>query len=256
MTQPSSATSPSRPDRERGEPPPTRRATRDSREGSQLGRAFANALARQDFRGLGALLHPEIELRALTPRRAWAPENHTQVLEVGMRIMCSGFRAPCSRGVELLHPLSRRTARDSSTLLDLSDTAVSALPVPRRPLVQALRERVARPCSTRLPTASLRMRARRSPVPRLASWNDLDRVEALRAESRNHAEAGVLAIVPNALLVATSATGDFTPAPFVAGRPACRANRDRRQRRRDARRSSRAGPRSFRSVAGSLCGPV
>lgn len=31
---------------------------------------------------LGALLHPEIELRALTPRREWAPENHTQVLEV------------------------------------------------------------------------------------------------------------------------------------------------------------------------------
>jgi hypothetical protein len=46
------------------------------------------------------------------------------------------------------------------------------------------------------------MRARRSPVPRLASWNDLDRVEALRAESRNHAKAGVLAIVPHALLVA------------------------------------------------------
>jgi hypothetical protein len=33
-------------------------------------------------KGLGALLHPEIELRALTPRRASAPENHTQVLEV------------------------------------------------------------------------------------------------------------------------------------------------------------------------------
>jgi ketosteroid isomerase-like protein len=50
-----------------------------------LGGAFAHALARQDFQELSALLHEDIELRALTPRRAWTPENHSQALEVLQR---------------------------------------------------------------------------------------------------------------------------------------------------------------------------
>jgi hypothetical protein len=51
-------------------------------DASRLGRSFAQALARQDHRALGDLLHPAVEFRALTPRRAWAPESHSEVLAV------------------------------------------------------------------------------------------------------------------------------------------------------------------------------
>jgi hypothetical protein len=36
-----------------------------------LGREFATALAAKDFDRIGELLHPEIDFRALTPRRQW-----------------------------------------------------------------------------------------------------------------------------------------------------------------------------------------
>jgi hypothetical protein len=51
-------------------------------EGSRLGRRFANALARRDFGELAAVLHPEIQLRALTPRRVWEPDSHRDALDV------------------------------------------------------------------------------------------------------------------------------------------------------------------------------
>jgi SnoaL-like domain len=47
-----------------------------------LGPAFAAALARRDFAEIGELLHPEVEFRALTPRRAWAPEGRAEAIEV------------------------------------------------------------------------------------------------------------------------------------------------------------------------------
>ncbi len=47
-----------------------------------IGRAFAYAIARRDFGELGDLLHPDVELRALTPRRAWEPASHDAALEV------------------------------------------------------------------------------------------------------------------------------------------------------------------------------
>jgi ketosteroid isomerase-like protein len=47
-----------------------------------LGTAFADALARNDYSELGALLHPEIEFRALTPRRTWEPERRNEAIEV------------------------------------------------------------------------------------------------------------------------------------------------------------------------------
>jgi hypothetical protein len=51
-------------------------------DGSLAGVRFVLAIADKDFVQLAAVLHPEIELRALTPRRTWAPESHSDVLEV------------------------------------------------------------------------------------------------------------------------------------------------------------------------------
>jgi hypothetical protein len=47
-----------------------------------VGRAFAGALARRDFEAVAALLHPEIDFRALTPRRAWEPGTPSEVVEL------------------------------------------------------------------------------------------------------------------------------------------------------------------------------
>jgi hypothetical protein len=49
---------------------------------AQLGGAFAEGLARRDFDAAGSLLHREIDFAALTPRRAWAPQTHAEVIEV------------------------------------------------------------------------------------------------------------------------------------------------------------------------------
>lgn len=47
-----------------------------------LGPAFADALARNDYSELTALLHPEIEFRAFTPRCNWEPESRNAAIEV------------------------------------------------------------------------------------------------------------------------------------------------------------------------------
>ena len=47
-----------------------------------IGRAFAYAIARRDFAELGDLLHPDVELRALTPGRTWEPADHDAALDV------------------------------------------------------------------------------------------------------------------------------------------------------------------------------
>jgi hypothetical protein len=47
-----------------------------------IGRAFAYAIARRDFAELGDLLHPQVELHALTPRRTWEPAGHDEALDV------------------------------------------------------------------------------------------------------------------------------------------------------------------------------
>jgi ketosteroid isomerase-like protein len=47
-----------------------------------IGRAFAYAIARRDFRELGDLLHADVELRALTPRSTWEPAAHDAALDV------------------------------------------------------------------------------------------------------------------------------------------------------------------------------
>lgn len=49
---------------------------------SLLGAAFAHAIAGRDFAKLAELLHPEVQFRALTPRRCWEPATRDDVLEV------------------------------------------------------------------------------------------------------------------------------------------------------------------------------
>lgn len=47
-----------------------------------VGRAFAAAVARRDFDELATLLHPEVDFRALTPRRTWEAATPDEVLDV------------------------------------------------------------------------------------------------------------------------------------------------------------------------------
>lgn len=48
-------------------------------EQTELGRAFASALARKDFDAARALLSPNVEFRALTPRRSWEADDSQSV---------------------------------------------------------------------------------------------------------------------------------------------------------------------------------
>ena len=57
-------------------------AIRTRTSADTIGRAFVYAIARRDFAELGDLLHPDVELRALTPGRAWEPAGHDAALEV------------------------------------------------------------------------------------------------------------------------------------------------------------------------------
>jgi hypothetical protein len=62
--------------------------TADPQTTASLGAAFATALAAKDFDGVRDLLHPEVDFRGLTPRRAWEATDAETV--------CSGFRRPTS----------------------------------------------------------------------------------------------------------------------------------------------------------------
>jgi hypothetical protein len=53
-------------------------ATRDERGGP----AFAHALAARDFDKLQSLLDPEVEFRALTPRRAWEADGDSPTVDL------------------------------------------------------------------------------------------------------------------------------------------------------------------------------
>ena len=53
----------------------------DSDRARPLGDAFASALARKDFDAVGELLHPEIDFRALTPRRHWEAASPRAVVD-------------------------------------------------------------------------------------------------------------------------------------------------------------------------------
>ena len=47
---------------------------------ASLGSSFAAALAAKDFDQIRDLLHPEVEFRALTPRRNWEASNPDEVI--------------------------------------------------------------------------------------------------------------------------------------------------------------------------------
>jgi hypothetical protein len=50
-----------------------------------LGAQFADALASKDFDRVAALLHPEIDFRALTPRRVWEANDPQQLVSGVLR---------------------------------------------------------------------------------------------------------------------------------------------------------------------------
>jgi ketosteroid isomerase-like protein len=56
--------------------------TPTSASAETIGRAFAYAIARRDFGELRDLLHPDVELRALTPGRTWKPAGHDAAVDV------------------------------------------------------------------------------------------------------------------------------------------------------------------------------
>jgi hypothetical protein len=45
-----------------------------------LGSAFANAIAAKDQAGMRELLHPEIDFRAMTPKRIWEADGPDDIL--------------------------------------------------------------------------------------------------------------------------------------------------------------------------------
>jgi hypothetical protein len=49
---------------------------------TSLGAKFAHSIARHDFAEVAELLHPAIDFRALTPRRAWEPATREDVLDL------------------------------------------------------------------------------------------------------------------------------------------------------------------------------
>ena len=50
--------------------------------GQDLGRRFAEAIAARDSAGLSSLLAPEVDFRALTPRKFWEASSPAEVLDV------------------------------------------------------------------------------------------------------------------------------------------------------------------------------
>ena len=55
---------------------------------ADLGKAFADALARKDVAGVAAVLDPEIDFRGLTPSRSWEASGADAVLET---VLCHWF---------------------------------------------------------------------------------------------------------------------------------------------------------------------
>ena len=49
--------------------------------GDGLGRSFAEALGRKDAVALRALLHPQLDFRAMTPRKFWESNDADEVIE-------------------------------------------------------------------------------------------------------------------------------------------------------------------------------
>jgi hypothetical protein len=52
---------------------------------SGLGAAFAEAFAAKDFERVAALVHPELDFRALTPSRVWEASQPAQLVDEVLR---------------------------------------------------------------------------------------------------------------------------------------------------------------------------
>ncbi|HEX4806562.1 MAG TPA: hypothetical protein VFU94_11740 [Conexibacter sp.] len=76
-------------------------------DASRLGAAFARALAAKDFARAAALLHPDVDFGALTPRRAW--EAHTPE-QVAAEVLSVWFDDDCE--LDELVRVERETFRD------------------------------------------------------------------------------------------------------------------------------------------------
>jgi hypothetical protein len=50
-----------------------------------LGERFARALAAKDFGRVGGLLHPEVDVRGMTPGRFWEASGPDQVIELVLK---------------------------------------------------------------------------------------------------------------------------------------------------------------------------
>jgi hypothetical protein len=53
---------------------------------SSLGEAFARALSRKDFDQVTSLLHPEVDFRAMTPRRMWEASDARSVVDNVLKV--------------------------------------------------------------------------------------------------------------------------------------------------------------------------
>ena len=53
---------------------------------ASLGRSYAEALGSKDFDRIRSLLHPEIDFRALTPRRPWEASDADKVIGEILRV--------------------------------------------------------------------------------------------------------------------------------------------------------------------------
>jgi len=60
-------------------------AAKNTGSESTLGEEFAEALGRQDFDRVFAILDPQIDFRAVTPRRAWEAADARTVVEEVLR---------------------------------------------------------------------------------------------------------------------------------------------------------------------------
>jgi hypothetical protein len=60
-------------------------AVGDTGSTDALGPAYADALSRKDFEKIAGLLHPEVDFRALTPRREWQADRAEAVIDEVLR---------------------------------------------------------------------------------------------------------------------------------------------------------------------------
>ena len=77
-----------------------------------LGRRFVEAVANKDAEAVGAVLHPEVDFRALTPNRFWEAHDRDAVLEI---LFGTWFQPPTNSSSCSCSPTPLRTASRSAS---------------------------------------------------------------------------------------------------------------------------------------------